>query len=30
VEKVVAAMRFPVHRDKEVSLTLPFSYQVNR
>ncbi len=30
VEQLVAAMRFPVHRDKEVSLTLPFAYQVKR
>ena len=28
VEQVVSAMRFPKHKDKEVSLTLPFSYQV--
>ncbi len=30
VERVVTAMRFPAHKDHEVSLTLPFSYQVNR
>ena len=30
VEKIVAGMRFPAHKDKEVALTLPFAYQVNR
>ena len=30
VEQTVSAMRFPVHRDKEVTLTLPFAYQVKR
>ena len=30
VEQVVSGMRFPVHKDKEVSLNLPFSYQVKR
>lgn len=29
VEGVVAGMKFPAHKDKEVTLTLPFAYQVN-
>jgi serine/threonine-protein kinase len=30
VEGVVGGMKFPAHKDKEVTLTLPFAYQVNR
>ncbi len=30
VEQVVKGMHFPVHKDKEVSLTLPFEWQVKR
>jgi serine/threonine-protein kinase len=30
VEKVVRAMKFPAHRDREVTLTLPFEWQVKR
>jgi serine/threonine protein kinase len=30
IEQAVMAMRFPLNTDKEVSLTLPFAYQVKR
>jgi len=30
LEQLVSGMRFPVQKDKEVSLTLPFAYQVKR
>ena len=30
LEQLVSGMRFPVHKDKEVSLSLPFAYQVKR